>query len=289
MKTYATIALTAILLLATITSCIRDDNDLSKCFYRIKIEQRWIDSEPVRANDSTQLEIKFDGNSRSLNSGYEGRYVDLIPNIYDIIGFEPTHNVSINNNIVSVSVNSDGSAMEPGPFTAGEISAEVYSVAEDQLIILPMRRQTRELIVKVKITGDGLSLINGMTGSLSGIAISREVNSCFPPVDGKNRPSAARSGVISYSFQEDTDQWFVGSNTLLGIDGNSQQNLSLNINFINGEATDISQDVTGGMTGFHTQDIAKPWYIIIEINLGFDLQATITDWSAGPYSWLIAE
>lgn len=291
MKRYISIVLVIISSLLIITSCIRDDIDLSNCFYHIRIEPKWIDSEPVRANDSTHLEILFDNNNSrlDLNTGYSGRDVDLLPNVYDIIGYESAANVSVYNNIVTVSTNSDGTAMDPGPFTAGEVSAEVIPIEEDQLIIVPMRRQTRQVIVRVKITGDGLSLISSMTGSLSGIAISREVNDCFPPADGKARPSVIESGTINYSFQEDSQQWFVGTRTLIGIDGNSQQNLNLQIHFINGETIDLVQDVTGGMTGFHTQDVHQPWYITLEINLGFDLQATITGWYGGPNSWLIAE
>jgi len=274
-----------------ITSCIRDG--LEDCIRRIRIELDWIDTDP--REDGEQLElIILSSNGEEIDTSVDeyGKYVDLATGKYTIVTWETTSNIQVSGRTLSVATNADGSALEPTLFSGGAAEAEV-TLSNDNLVIpVPLHQQVRPLVIKVEFLGDTFELVEGMKGTLHGITLSRDINNGFPPVDGRNRPPALTNGIMNYTFTQENlrqdEEWFSASRNLIGVDGDAAQTLDLNIQLATGDNAELSLDVTGELIEFHTEKIHEPWYIIITIDLGINLELEIVDWIAGPDSWLTA-
>jgi len=280
-----------ILVSLLVTSCIRDG--LEDCIRRIRIELKWIDTDP--REDSEQLELIIlspTGEEIDTSTDQYGKYIDLATGKYSIITWEPTQNIQVKGRTISVNTAADGTALEPTLFSGGATETEVTLSDEDLVIPVPLHEQVRPLIIKVDFVGDVFELVEGMEGTLHGITLSRDINNGFPPVDGRNRPPALTNGIINYNFTKENlrqdDEWFSAGRNLIGVDGDAAQTLDLRIQLATGDYADISLDVTSQLIEYHTEKIHEPWYIIITLKLGINLELEIVDWIAGPDSWIVA-
>lgn len=296
-----------LLLLLTLTmfSCVKD-GILRDCLRRMRIELRWIGTNPRSDQEVVNIEvIPLDGGSRlDLDSDIYGVNVDLQPGNYSLVGWESSQNVNLNTAARTVSVNTsaEGFALEPDIFSAGVTTSEVPFEEEgsprDFIIPLPMYRQARPLIIEIDFIGAGIPLIEGIRGILSGVTLERTIDNGFPPVSELNqgrsgtRAPALRDGSIDYNFemiQEDpNDLWFAAGRNLLGIDGTATQQLELTVTFADGQSSNFGIDVTEDLTGFHTIDVNDPLYIIITLDLGVNFEIEIVDWRTGTESWITA-
>ena len=286
-----------VLLVLVFSSCMRDGENLDECIRSMRIELRWINTQPQSSDEKVAIGVfpSSFGTRVDLESDIYGVDVDLLTDGYNIVGWEDhsNTNIDVTNHTISVETSSDGMALSPNIFSAGFTHAEVTLSDANQVIPLPMYRQVRPVVIEINFIGDGYALVSGVTGTLKGIALERSLDNGFPPVSGLGRPAAIKSGNINYTFglsdQAEAGIWYTGTQNLIGIDGNVAQTLDLEVSFT-GESTPspYSFDVTNQMAEYHTNKVDEPWYIIITLNLGANLEIDIVDWIAGPESWVTA-
>lgn len=272
-------------------SCVKQGaGDPWKCPRNLRVVFDWIDSQPIDQQEQIKLAVVDPDNIETdYLSDIYGRDITLMPKEYDFVGTETATNVTVSGRKVSVAVGGDGLALDPTPFSGGATTAQV--TPETEVIHVPMHQQTRELVILVKVGGDLASEVTGMEGTFHGIATSRDINNGFPPGENQNRPYDITRGDIAYSFQAETipnEIWYSGTRRLIGIDGDNNQDLALTVHFNNGDVRKMTLDATSRMTGFHTQDLPGPWYLIFEIDINLELEMTIVDWIDAPPSWITA-
>lgn len=292
----------SLFLIGILTSCINEHTDWSRCLRAIRLEIHWIDTEPLERTEEVNLTIDHTaGDEMRLLSPLYGRYLDLLAGHYTIIGKEIEDNVTIDAQkaTLSIPVGADGMAYSPAPFSAGMTTADIVYQPDTLVIPLPMYRQTRPLVIEIRMTGKRTPIINEFpvveqfNGVLKGITVERDLWNCFPPHDNKAPWPALRSGQIGYEFALQTDTipnevWYSGMKNLIGVDNGNTQILDLEVKFQGMGTMDFSFDVTELMDEFQTKEVSKPWYILITLSLDSSLNVDIEDWIAGPDSWLIA-
>lgn len=288
------------LLVVLLVGCIRDGENLENCFRLIRINLEWIDTAPLSETEQVNIAITSSGGQVTrLTSDVVGREVSLLADRYTIVGWEDEENVAINTQDGVVAVLSrDGSLLEPTLFSAGENVVEVEFLPDTLIIPLPMYQQTRPLIIEVEFIDTRSPIINEfppvktITATLSGITLERKVNDGFVSVEAREPEPALKRGDITYTMEKTTlrqdETWYVDQHNLLGLDGVSHS-LNLYVEFEDGNSGEFTFDVTEELKGFHSEEIHKPWYIIITLELDSSLNVSIQDWIAGPDSWLIAQ
>jgi len=270
-------------------SCIKDDRD--DCPSGLYIQLDWINTAPRSNQEQVNLSVTpvdFEWEETDLTSGTYGRYVDLIPYNYRIVGWEDGENISIAGDTVTLATGPYDYALEPSVFGGGSALAEVYPDRNNQILHLPMRQQTRPLCIRVFFTGYGVPAVQELEAVLEGVTIQRKINNAFAPADGNARPPAIQSGSARYYFGMEEDHWYA-TKRLIGVDGGSSQELTLVATFPGGHTDTVTLDVTGDMFGYHTQDVKNPWCITLTVDITELLIMTITDWYAGTDSWIVAE
>jgi len=276
------------------TSCVKDG--IIECppaaTENIRIELEWLNTQPKDDGESLNLAIiPTTGEEIDDHINQYGKDVELAPGTYNFVVWESAENVTVSGQNISVAT-AEGYALDPGKFSGGATTAEIIITPDSIVIPVPIHQQTRELIIEVDFAGDAISIVEGLEATLSGVTLERDINNGFPPTDNRNRPPAIRNGSILYSFNRGelrlSDEWFSGSRHLLGVDGDHSQELNLRVKLATGDTEEVSLDVTGDLIEFHTKDIHEPWYIILKLNLGINLELEIVDWYAGAESWLIA-
>ncbi len=224
-----------------------------------------------------------------MQSGPDGITAELQSGTYQVTGYENADNVTVADEVVTVATREDGTAAEPGAFTGGTVEAQVQANVEDQIIEIPMRWQTRQLIVRVMFQGVGVPDLISADGYLEGVTFSRPIDEGFAPLDGEPRHAALTSGTVTYEFAADADGWYQGIRTLLGIDGDGTQMLYMMLHFSDGFTKEFTHDATQDMYEFHTYNVFEPWVIAFVLNLGTGFEIIMTDWNSGPSSVIIAE
>lgn len=294
-----------LLLTFTFTSCVRDGESLEDCIRRMRIELRWIETAPVDNNETVHISVhsELTQTDSNLTSDIYGVDVDFQIGNYTLVGWEEFTNaqLDIENQTVSVETSAGNIASDPAIFSAGIATATVDETCNSIVIPLPMYRQVRPLVIEIDFTGAGIGLVESLQGTLTGIAVERLLSDGFPPVSRTDRPAARRNGSINYVFSsispEGEGMWFGATHNIIGIDGNAAQNLTLTINYRDEElpladsraTSQLTFDLTEQLAGFHTSDVDDPWYIILKIDVGISLEATIVDWISGTESWLTAQ
>lgn len=288
-----------VILLFPITFCLTgcflyDDPDLSECPTDVRIELQWKDCGPIDENENVVVKV-YSGGGMVLDtiSNIYGIHVALAPAEYEVVGWEPYRNVTIEGHTISLSAERYDRTLPVNIFSAGMGTGTIVPSVEHQVIYLPMRRQVRELIVIVEFTGNLAPGVASMKGDLGGVALSREIENGFPPESGRQRPYAISRTDAIYDFtrgiRDNGRIGFTASDNLIGIDGDSDQILNLQVGFSDGGTASYPIDITGLMTGFHTVDVCDPWYVILQVNMSLDMLITIEDWYGGTESYLVAE
>ncbi|GEM_PF-6976432 len=256
----------------------------------LKIVFDWGDSQQVSPDQPINLMITdSDKKDSLLTSGPQGVTVQLDPDTYQVTGYENAENVTVADEVVTVATLADGTAAEPGAFTGGTVTAQVKADVEDQTIVVPMRWQTRELIVRVLFLGEGVPDLVDTEGYLSGATLSRPINEGFAPLDGQPRHAAITSGSITCPFTKTADGWYQASRHLLGLDGDADQRLYVKLIFTDGFMKDLNYDAKDALLEFHTYRVDEPWVLEFVLNLGTGFEVEVVDWSSGPSSVIIAD
>ncbi len=276
------------------TGCfLYEDPDLSKCPQDVRIELQWIGVDPLDDTEKIPVTV-YSQNSLVLDtlSDINGIDVLLHPAVYEVVGWEEVPNVAVTGHTVSLLADRENRFLPVTRFSAGSGRGEIVAEKTEQVILLPMREQVRELVIMVEFTGNIAPQVTGIGGELHGTALSRDVSDAFPPQSGRQRPYATTRTDAIYDFGREVRSgkvWFTGENNLLGIDGDSDQVLDLSVTFSDGETVVYPVDVTGLMTGFHTVDVLDPWYIVLRLNISMDMLFTIEDWYGGAELYLDAQ
>lgn len=283
--------ITVLALLLSATSCIKDGFIGENCPGDYNVSVVW-PGESSNDKKTTITITKPDGSVETITIGDtsngnlnldEGKYQISASTDYN------KENVAINGNTVTVNKDTDGDCCDPGDFSGGGTEIEIAPGKDiDPNIQIPMIKQTRPLIVKVKFIGNAAPQVSDVSSTMKGIALSRHINHGFPPSDGEPRHQAIVATAVNYKHTKDNDEFYSGTRTLLGIDGIAKQKLSLKVGF--GSATTVTYDfdISRDMDGFHITDVKEAWVIEIVLQLGADFQATIVDWKVGPETWLEA-
>lgn len=286
-----------ITLLLLLVSCIKSDYDTENCpgLYTIT------PLVPVELQQSTNEFLSEAATSVKYPTDAQWRITEVGPDntlellkgqyrAYSVKG--ATDQVTIHSGS-TVSVSSEnGAAGEPGNFVAGAIDFNVEGGLVDWGIInydLPTYIQTRLLTLKVKIEGDNSSLVESVSATVDGIALSRELRDAFIEDGERNRYPSLSTGYAAYAMDvKENDGFYTDSRRLLGLDGNAKQNLALTIHYEGGFKKSFLYDITGDLDGFHTRKVIEPWFIHIVLRAGADFTATIEDWQSGPEKWMDA-
>lgn len=289
MKRLKIIALISAVLL--ISSCIKEGYDYEKCPGDTNIKFNWNNTPTGIGQKNVDIIIINGKDTIHINGNHPESDVaiGLEEGKYEIVANEPADNIRMEGSNVCVGLLPDGSASEPGAFNGGVNTLEVNNQPGSGFNIdIPVRPQTRPLVINVHVNGGGSSSIAQMEGRINGIALSRYINYGFTPINGNPRNPAKSRGAIRYAFQKNSAGIYSDGKTLLGIDGDANQEIDLTLTASNGDIQNIHFNVTREMDGFHVTDIDEPWVIDIEINLSVDFIVTIVDWIAGPESWMEA-
>lgn len=281
-----------------LTSCIKDGFDKENCPGSLII----IPTIPGEEGGGTELKdtytkvIDANGKEHIVDVG-SGKPIDLDDGTYTIVSAKGLKDdqANIKGTTISVVTNPDGTAGDPGTPSGGytdiTIGGNNPGGGQDEVKLeVPVVPQSRPLILKIHFEGENTALIQSLAGTVSGIALSRDLNYGFTPIDGQDRHPAITTGSINYNFSPGTEtkDTYESARTLLGICGKSTQDFSLTVNYEGDVQQPYTFDLTSQLDGFHTKDVTSSWVIEITLRLGADFQATIEDWKAGPESWMDA-
>ncbi len=290
------IKIASMVLLLLFASCIKSDYDTENCpgLYTIT---------PIVPAELQQQSNEFLQNSNSsvMYPTAEWKRTEVGPdNILELLKGQyrayslrgESDQVQVERgNVVSVS-STNGATGDPGNFVGGHIDFPVEGGLVDWGVInhdLPTYIQSRALTLRVKIEGDNSALVESVTATVDGIALSRELHNAFIEGGERDRYPALSNGHAEYSLNEkDSEDYYTASKRLLGLDGNAKQNLVLTIHYSDGTVVNFTYDITSELDGFHTQEVVTPWVISIVLRAGADFTATIEDWYSGPEEWMDA-
>lgn len=289
MKFFTKLLLPLSVFTVLISSCVRQSFDIEPCTRRIHVEPEWINTRPV--NDEGPIHIcdlpEASGMQNfALETGRNGADVELLPGTYELLAWENSQNVTVDGRIVTVATQTRALALEPTEFSGGATPGTVTGDGGLQILYIPMIQQTRQLIIRINFIGELSYLIERVEAMVTGIAVARDINSGFVPEGGENRPAVVSSGEMYYLFRAEPnplrETWYRGERMLLGIDGNSTQELQVRVTGIDGSFTEVTQDITGAMDSFQVDtNVAQPFVINLFLNLGLDLELTIENWEIG--------
>ncbi len=288
--------LTYIAMLFLFMSCIKSGFDEEGCPGQYTITP--VTPEELGAGEHVELKnchtVVFypDGIARAVETGSD-KPLDLYKGAYTAIPVKgEDSNVTIDGTTVSVVTNPDGTAGDPCDFVGGYTDINVpESFAAPGIVNfdVPTKIQTRLLVLRVKFVGTNVAFIESVTGLVSGIAFSRDLNNAFTNNGTQFRYPALQNGSVTYDLDLDQEDYYTGSRRLLGIDGDASQMLTFTINYTGDVQKTYTYDITGDMDGFHSREVTLPWVIEIVIHLGADFHADIEDWKAGPEVWIDAQ
>lgn len=288
---YKLMALASAVLLTT--SCIKEGRDES-CPADLRVIYNWDEAEPLLDTDSLMI-VGEDGTVRFLKTSTTGSELDLPDGKYCMTAYEGNPNVDVKDSIVTAKQLPDGSWYELTPFRAGVNTFNVKSAEASGPLEIVMRRQTRLLQVKVHFIGTGLKFLEGVNGNLNGVSVARHIAHGFPPFDREPRHPAITASILPLDFEKvatragqvSLQQDFNTEKRLLGLDGNTNQELGLQLNL--GDLTrelklSLTEDDENNVLRFHVDNVEEPFVIEVTIRLGADFTADIVDWKTGAES-----
>jgi len=280
-------------LLLFVCSCVKDKYDWDECHPKIFIQFDWSTVTKPDSDENIHVLItSADRDTMRMQIGPDGQEVRIEPKEYEFTGNTSTDSVMVDGRRVTVRQDASGNYYQPDYFAGGSVTQEIIFTDDDQVVTIPMRRQMRPLIIRVILMGQALQNLTHIESEISGIAMSRDINNGFAPIDNEPFHNAYITASVSYdlTLQEDETNRVVYSDmkNLLGLDGSAGQTLLLTPYFASGNFNPIEIPVTARMTGFHTENVDEPWVLEFTLNLIGELEASIDNWQSGPSSELVA-
>lgn len=288
-------------LLGMFSSCVRDGESTDACNNNVRLTFEWIDTEPLDHEGEIKVDVAPQTSDNfSITARPAGCAVDLSWDMHDFMATEDADNIHRDGRLLTVAENADGLAKEAGFFNGGTAAVELLGF-QDYEIVIPMRKQARQVMFMIDFADGFAETITEMSGKLSGIAISRDVDEGFPPVDGQRRHGAVKNGAIGYHFTSQPtligDPVFVGGRWLLGLDGDTPQELTLDIRCEDGQEVSCVVDIThmfsytegGQLKDYYLTDTHDPWVIRMTLDMCVAWLPVVIDWKAGGESWYVAE
>lgn len=283
------IILTCLFTLLLLFACVKEKYDWDECNPKIFIRFDWSTvTQPENTELVTVVITDQDQDSTQMEIPPEGQEVRIEPKVYSFTGHTTTENVTVSGTTVTVKQDADGKYLEPDYFTGGSVNQEIYYSTQNQVVVIPMRSQTRPLIIRVILQGQAMGGFSHITGVISGIAMSRDINNGFAPLDGNPLHPAYINGSVNYDMTTEDNHIYSDQKNLLGTDGTTDQILSMTAYYTSGNQNTIEVDVTNAMVGFHTENVDEPWVLEFTLNLVGELQTEIEDWQGGYQSSLQA-
>ncbi|MDL2277100.1 hypothetical protein LJC57_00755 [Parabacteroides sp. OttesenSCG-928-G07] len=271
----------------------------------IMVKYDWSETDESEQNECDLIIIGNDGQPIETHTAHEGTELDLTEGQYVLYAFEDTEMVERDQNRITVHQKENGCLCEPIPFSAGE---GILTVEEGKINVgvVKMIRQTRELIVKVRIGRRAAHLMpyESFTGELTGATISRDIFHGFAPQSCTHRELAVPEyGNIDMRYERNEKEEseahplvFTSHNCLIGVGGLDIPN---HLSLTGPDAKSASHsfftfDATKPLETFHTlEDVAEAFVIVIDLDLQEDgitgeIRGVIIDWIVGKETDLIA-
>lgn len=271
----------------------------------ILVEYDWSETDEREEKGCDLIVIGNDGQPIEIQTSREGCSLDLEEGEYVLFAFEETEMIERNKNVITVNKKENGCLCEPLPFSAGE---GILTVEKGKINIgvIKMIRQTRELVVKVRIRSNTAHLMpyENLEGELTGATISRDIFHGFAPQSCTHRELAdPEYGNIDMRYERDqeseSDEYpivFTSRSCLIGVGGLDIPN-HLSLMGVETKSTFRSFftfDATEPLETFHTLDhVAEAFVVIIDVDLveeGItgEIRGVIADWIVGEETDLIA-
>lgn len=272
------------LLSVSFISCEDSDDNCGKGDLNLVYD--WRGAKSIQPNEYL-VATPSNGTPITMMTDNIGTSLSLPTGAYRFFAYEAVPSVTTDGTKFELNADVNGVITPPEPFSAG-IIASMIEGGKNGKIFLPMYYQTRDLIIRVNFTGEGLTELVSVNGTVDNVTLSRKVDEGFPPHDGKPHHTALSNGTAVYNFTlKDVDEpdllEFVGRVRLLGIDGGESQILFIKMIFESGELT-RTLDVTAALEKFHIELVEEPFVIEVLIGISEDFEATIEDWKFGSIS-----
>lgn len=306
MKIYFKIAPLGLLLF--FASCIKSDYDTEKCpgWYTVTplVPVEIAAARTVLENTSTTM-LDPMGQESQPEVGPD-KVLELTKGFYRFFSIKGENDpVSLDRSVLSVSLRPDGGVDEPSEFVGGSVDFVVGNSSVENTVInhdLQTYVQSRQLVLRVKLTGNNHTLVQSLSASVDGIAVSRELLYAYKNNGSPEVYPALQRGHVDYVFPDNVDSegYRSAGRRLIGLDGSVAQTLSLTVYYNDGgieefkpinitDGSSLPDGISNGLDGFMTDDILIPFVIRMKIRLGADLTAEIIDWTAGPEIWMDAK
>lgn len=270
----------------------------------VDVDYDWSITESQEDRDCDLVIIGEDGDSTTVSTSSNGSPLDLGPGIYVLYVHEQADNVQTDRHIIRVDTKENGNLHVPTPFSSGEGTITVVDGVAN-VSTVQMIRQTRELIVKIRVKASAAHLMpyESFEGELSGVTLSRDLFYGFPPQECSHREVApSEYGILEKIYERDAESEseaypmvFSSCDRLIGIGGSDIENLlSLKVNTETSEITFFTFDATKALETFHTlEEVSVPFLLVIDLDLLEDgvtgeIRGVIIDWIFGKETDLIA-
>lgn len=253
------------------------------------------------------IEITYsDGRKFSLGEkgGVDEFGVELEDGEYHVFLGDDVDHISYDDNSVTVDRNGDGTLCEPEAFSAGETMVEIKDnemVTTNKVVMI---RQTRELIVKLRILS-GLTHfreISGFDCRFDGVTESRDIAHGFAPHQEIDRPMKATvQGSVEMAFtrdkqlsEEESVSVYLSRYRLIGIDETCQKTLAFSYREGDTPAGEercfFTLDATDMIPDFHTlEEVSEPYILLLDIaEDAVTGRWSVQDWMIGDETDLVA-
>lgn len=215
---------------------------------------------------------------------------------YSLFAWNNAENVTVQDEMISVAKNADGSLKSTGELFTGKTTFSISNAVSYDLekgnthywndppfhhgssiiidtVEVKMKAQSRVLKVFIKVKSEeDLIQITKMTGSVTGLASAR---------NSSDTSQGVTDGYANLTFTKVNDSIYVASISVIGADNASTQNVSLNVTFSDGSSTQTEANVSNEMSDFNTNLGNKEKDLELSVSVAkarVGYTAVITDW-----------
>ena len=227
--------------------------------------------------------LSSSGELLSMQTSSGSAFLKLPLGNYQVLAYEKPKNIQLNGNIARLIALPDGTFAQPGDFSAGTCCIDVTKWKPCSSIIM-MRRQFGRLKLSIETSGKDAALVSQMEGKLSGIALARDISSnCCVKTRSQRENGVQQAGSVKFGLQQDQNS-YTGSVNYLGVPEDSEQLLSIRLEYADGSSQTLEMDATEHLSNpeNETGGASKPSHLAIGLEVeqvkGV-FSAKIVDWS----------